>query len=186
MKIHIFGASGSGVTTTGKALAEKLHFEYLDSDDYFWETTDVPFTLKRNPEVRNSKIKEDLKALESWILGGSIFEWGENVFPDFDLVVFLWIPSSIRMERLEKREFKRYGDVIYSDPERKQQFEDFMKWAADYDNCTGIANRNFEAHKNWLGSINFDILEISGDLTLEQRIDIIVKKIEELNKLLLQ
>ncbi|MFC0780641.1 adenylate kinase [Flavobacterium sp. HJSW_4] len=182
MKIHIFGASGSGVTTTGKALAEKMHFEYLDSDDYFWETTGVPFTLKRDPEVRNSKIKSDLESLGNWILGGSIFEWGENVFPDFDLVVFLWIPSQIRMERLKKREFERYGNVIYNDPERIQQFENFIKWAEDYDNNTGIASRNFEAHKKWLASINFDVLEISGDLTLEQRIDIILNKIKNLNK----
>ncbi|WP_414847104.1 shikimate kinase [Chryseobacterium sp. IT-36CA2] len=35
MRIHIFGASGSGVTTLGKALSEKLNIEYLDSDDFF-------------------------------------------------------------------------------------------------------------------------------------------------------
>ncbi len=56
MKIHIFGASGSGVTTTGNALAEKLNYQYLDSDAYFWESSAVPFTVKRNPEERNSKV----------------------------------------------------------------------------------------------------------------------------------
>ncbi|WP_228410094.1 shikimate kinase [Chryseobacterium viscerum] len=35
MKIHIFGASGSGVTTLGKALSEELNLEYFDSDDFF-------------------------------------------------------------------------------------------------------------------------------------------------------
>ncbi|ABQ06264.1 ATP-binding protein [Flavobacterium johnsoniae] len=179
MKIHIFGASGSGVTTTGNALAEKLAYRYFDSDDYFWEKSDVPFTLRRNPEERNSKIKSDLENSENWILGGSIFQWGENVFPDFDLVVYLWIPPQIRMERLKKREFERYGNVIYTNPDRIKQFEDFMEWAADYDNNTGIASRNFQAHENWLNSIDFPVLKISGDLTLQQRIDLIIENINK-------
>ncbi|GAB3319388.1 hypothetical protein GCM10027299_11850 [Larkinella ripae] len=37
MKLHLFGASGSGVTTLGTALAAQLHLPYVDSDDYFWE-----------------------------------------------------------------------------------------------------------------------------------------------------
>lgn len=178
MKIHIFGASGSGVTTTGNALAEKLNYQYLDSDAYFWESSAVPFTVKRNPEERNFKVKSDLESIENWILGGSVFQWGENIFPDFDLVVFLWIPQQIRIERLKKREFERYGNVIYTEPDRIKQYEDFIEWATDYDDHTGIANRNFNAHISWLNAIKFPVLKISGDLTLQQRIDLILEEIE--------
>ena len=177
MKIHIFGASGSGVTTTGKILAEKLNLTYLDSDAYFWETTEPPFTVKRDENDRNSTIKKDLTHLENWILGGSVFQWGQNIFPDFDLVVYLWIPSEIRLERLKAREFERYGNVIYTEPERIKQFENFMEWAADYDNNTGIAARNFLAHEKWLKTLTFPILNISGDLTIDERIELIMEKI---------
>ncbi|KUJ61230.1 adenylate kinase [Flavobacteriaceae bacterium CRH] len=178
MKIHIFGASGSGVTTTGEALSEKLNIQYFDSDVYFWEPTDPPFTLKKNPEERNSKIKSALENSENWILGGSIFEWGNEVFPDFDLVIFLWIPSEIRMERLRKREFERYGNVIYTEPGSIKQFEEFINWAADYDANTGIASRNIEAHENWLKTIKSPVLKITEDLTVTQRIELILEKIK--------
>lgn len=178
MKIHIFGASGSGVTTTGEALSRKLDIPYFDSDAYFWEVTETPFTTRRNPDERNSTIQSELENQENWILGGSIFEWGENVFPDFDLVVFLWIPPEIRMERLKKREFERYGNVIYTKPERIKQFEDFITWASDYDDSKGIASRNLQAHENWLTSIQSPILRISEDLTVGQRIELILKKIK--------
>lgn len=95
MRIHIFGASGSGVTTTGKALALKLNIPYFDSDDYFWQTTEVPFSIREDKNTRNFRIRKDLDNFEHWILGGSTFEWGENVFPDFDLVVFLQIPPKM-------------------------------------------------------------------------------------------
>ena len=35
-KIHIIGASGSGTSTLGKALAEVLPHNSLDTDDYYW------------------------------------------------------------------------------------------------------------------------------------------------------
>ncbi|HEV2483277.1 MAG TPA: shikimate kinase [Puia sp.] len=56
MKIHIFGASGAGVTTLGQALAARLSLPYFDSDDYFWYATDPPFTTTRPAAQRNALI----------------------------------------------------------------------------------------------------------------------------------
>ncbi len=36
-KIHVFGASGSGVSTLGKALAVELHLPFFDADDFYWK-----------------------------------------------------------------------------------------------------------------------------------------------------
>jgi hypothetical protein len=46
MRLHIFGASGSGVTTTGQALAARMNLPYFDSDDYYHIMSD--------PERRSS------------------------------------------------------------------------------------------------------------------------------------
>src|SRR5438128_874343 len=43
-RLHILGASGSGTTTLGRALAEGLQCPHFDTDDYFWLPTDPPFT----------------------------------------------------------------------------------------------------------------------------------------------
>ena len=120
MKIHLFGASASGVTTLGHALAKKLNIPYFDSDQYFWLPTAPSFTSKRNPEERNQLIKKALTDIDHWIFGGSSVSWGNNVFPEFDLIVFLWIPPDVRLKRLKKREFERYGSAIYNDPDRKK------------------------------------------------------------------
>lgn len=40
-RIQIFGASDSGVTTLGFALAERLDCPYFDSDEYLWLPTDI-------------------------------------------------------------------------------------------------------------------------------------------------
>ncbi len=179
MKIHIFGASGSGVTTTGMDLAKKLNLQYFDSDDYFWKKTNPPFVDRQNPKDRNAKIKSDLENAGNWVLGGSVFQWDDIVFPNFDLVVFLFIPQEIRIDRLIRREFERYGNIIITDCNRKKQFENFIAWATDYDNCTGIANRNLKAHESWLQTVTFPTLKIIGDFTTEQRIELIIERMRE-------
>jgi len=181
MRIHIFGASGSGVTTLGKALSEKIGIEYIDSDDFFWLTTHIPFTEKQNPEIRNYTLSEKLHTTRNWIFGGSIIHWGDDVFPPFDLIVFLYLPPEIRMERLRKREYERYGEEIITNPERAQKFHEFMDWAKDYDHNTGIANRTLKAHLEWLSGINTPLIELSGDYELYQKMDIILDKIKQRN-----
>ncbi|MBB6697108.1 hypothetical protein [Clostridium algidicarnis] len=43
--IHILGAAGSGTSTLGKKLKNKLNYIHLDVDDYFWFPTNPPFLL---------------------------------------------------------------------------------------------------------------------------------------------
>lgn len=177
MKLHVFGAAGSGVTTLGEALSKKMGIPYFDSDDYFWLKTNPPFTQRLKPTDRNQLLLKDLKQTESWILGGSIINWGELLFPNFDLVVFLYLPKEIRMDRVRTREWERYGEVIFRDPKRQAQYQKFIDWAADYDDATGIAGRTLKAHQLWLKEITAPVLEIIGDLRVEDRVKLVIDKL---------
>lgn len=179
MKLHIFGASGSGVTTMGEALSGILDIQYFDSDDYFWLPSDPPFSQRREAQARNRLIVNDLQKTDNWILGGSVINWG-NIFPDFDLIIFLIVPPLLRIERLRNRESARYGEIIFNEPARNVKFESFIAWAADYDNNTGISNRTLQAHENWLEHVNAPVLRISGEQTVEERIRLVLAKIEAL------
>ncbi len=180
MKLHIFGASGSGVTTLGQLLSKKLDLKYFDSDDYFWIKTEPPITHRRNPNARNQLIVKDITETENWILGGSIIHWGNNLFPDFDLVIFLYLAGEIRIERLKKRELERYGNIIYTDEVRAKQFNDFIEWATDYENNTGLANRTLNAHETWLKHIHNPVLKITENLTLDEKIKLILETLKKI------
>lgn len=43
LRLHIFGASGSGVSTLGNTLKNLWGIPYFDTDDYFWIPTEPPF-----------------------------------------------------------------------------------------------------------------------------------------------
>ena len=51
-RVHIMGASGAGVTSLGRALAEALAVPHHDTDGYFWRPTTPPYRDKReSPNV---------------------------------------------------------------------------------------------------------------------------------------
>jgi adenylate kinase family enzyme len=97
-RIHILGASGSGTTTLGTALSEKLRIPHFDSDNYFRVKTAVSYTQKTDIQTRVENLGEDLLA-PAWGLSGSLCEWGDFAIPLFTMVVFLWIPQKLRLAR---------------------------------------------------------------------------------------
>src|SRR5262245_45260835 len=110
LNIHVMGASGSGTTTLGHALAETLGIRHLDTDDFFWMPTDPPFTTPRPVEARVEMLRQTIKASNGWVLSGSALKWGIEFEPLYDLIVFLRIDPVMRMARIREREEARYGD----------------------------------------------------------------------------
>lgn len=142
-KIHIIGASGSGTSTLGKALAEVLPHNSLDTDDYYWISK---FTEQRPVPERIEMLKMDLSHSEQWILSGATVGWGNCFASYFDLVIFLWIPPEIRLERLQKREIERYGEEVLPGGEKYEQSQTFLKWATLYDHA-GLEVRSKALHE---------------------------------------
>lgn len=74
--IHIYGASGAGTSTLGKALRENFNYTQLDIDDYFGEPTNSPFTTKRSVEDRLYLLKRDMGKSSNVVISGSLCGWG--------------------------------------------------------------------------------------------------------------
>ena len=51
-RIHITGASCSGATTLGAAVAERLSVPYFDTDDFYWYPSRPKFERKRPVKER--------------------------------------------------------------------------------------------------------------------------------------
>jgi len=182
MKLHIFGASGAGVTTLGKALSEALGIPYFDTDDYFWLASDPPFTQRRPALLRNAVLERELSHHTRWILGGSLVGWGHEWLTAFDLAIFLWLPPAVRLSRLQQREHTLYGDKLITEPARAAQYHTFLTWAAGYDDNSSGGNRTLANHRRWLNQVTCPTLEIRGDLSVEQRLMLVHHQLTELGR----
>lgn len=169
-RIHILGASGSGTTTLGSALAQALPHTHLDSDNYYWETK---FTTKRQVHERRELLEKDFSLHENWILSGSICNWENDLKDYFDLVIFLWIPQDIRLERLKQREFQRYGEEIFVGGNMYEESQTFLEWASLYDSA-GMEVRSKVLQEQWLSDLSCPVLRIEGDYSVEERVNIVL------------
>ena len=151
-RIHIFGASGSGTSTIAKLVSERLNYTHFDTDSYYWYKTDTPFTESRPIPERLQLMNADLTTHDKWILSGSLDGWGNPLVPLFELVVYVYVPPDIRVERLKKRELERYGSISESSKE-------FIDWAAAYDLGTRTG-RSLPRHEQWMAGLGCKLIKI--------------------------
>ena len=169
-RIHIVGASSSGTTTLGGALAQRLACPHLDTDTFFWEATDPPFTTRRPVEERVALMEAEMAGRRSWVISGSLAPWGDVFIPRFDLVIFLRVPPEIRLQRLLHRERERYGAAIEPGGVMHEAHLAFVEWARGYDQA-GFPGRSLERHREWLSSLPCPVLEIDGTPSLDASLE---------------
>ena len=163
--VHIFGASGSGTTTFGRALAAKYDFTLLDTDDYFWK---VKYSEINQVPDRIAMIQKAIRNQRKWALSGSLCGWGDVFIPSFDLAVFICLPREIRMARLKEREKLRYGDDILPGGARHSEYIALIEWAGRYDDG-GKEIRSKLGHEEWIEKLTCPVLRFSGDLSIEEK-----------------
>lgn len=169
-QIHILGASGSGTSTLGAALAERLGATHLDTDDYFWESTDPPFQRPREREERRAVLAAALDAHFRWTLSGSLCCWGDIFIPRFELVIFLVVPTEVRLARLRERERRLWGaEALAPGGVMHAAHGAFLDWAAAYDEGDS-AMRSRSHHEQWLTKLPCPCLRLEGALTTEEHL----------------
>lgn len=174
-KLHIFGASGSGTTTIAKIIRDRLGHEHFDSDNYFWQNTKDPFTVERQRDECLQLMKDEIGHCNKWVLSGSLSGWGEELFTYFDLVVFVYVPKEIRLERLKKREYERYGERVLPGGNRYEQSNSFLEWAMAYDNGTRNG-RSLPKHEALLRTVECPVIRIEN-IYLEESVKSVVNAV---------
>ena len=176
-RIHILGASGSGTTTLGAAVSSRLGIPHFDADDYYWLRTIPPYQEARPIAERVASLEFDLSAATKWILSGSCCGWGDFVVPSLDLVIFMFIPPDIRLDRLRKREIKRYGKrALEPGGAMAKQHAEFMDWASKYDHADKRM-RSRALHEEWLSSLPCEVLRIEESMTTGSQVGTVVDRL---------
>lgn len=178
-RIHIFGASGSGTTSLAAAIAGKHSHRCLDTDDFFWAPTNPPYREKRPRDQRLALLRQALLGSVPWVLSGSLCGWGDPLIPEFDLVVFLVVPTPVRLARLQAREAARYGhQAIAAGGEFHKANVEFLEWAGCYD-TGGLEIRSRGLHETWLAALPGAVLRLEGDQSVGEQLAQIEASMDE-------
>lgn len=177
VRVHVFGASGSGTTTLGRTLAERLGVRFFDSDDYFWLPTEPPFTVQRPRDERAALLLRDVTGAAEWVLSGSMIGWGDALVSQFTLAVYLRIPPDVRMQRIANRERERYGARIEVGGDMHEQSRTFLEWARRYDTA-GLEQRSAMLHEFWMKSLSCRLLRIEYDAPTAEWVDVVLHALD--------
>jgi adenylate kinase family enzyme len=173
-RIHIVGAAGAGTTTLGRALASTLAAPHHDTDDYFWLPTNPPYRQERDVADRVHLMRAVFLDRPDWVLSGSLDDWGGSVVPLFDLLVFVEVPTEIRLLRLREREARHFGRSATSPGGwRHQETEDFIEWASHYDDGTRDG-RSLSRHLAWLDNLPCPVLRLDGTRPIADLVDEVI------------
>ena len=168
--MHILGASGTGTTTLGSAIAARYGHEHVDTDYYYWEPTDPPFQVKREIPQRQQLLGSALDAHPRWVLSGSLCGWGDIFVPQFQLVIYLYVPAEVRLARLQERELQRYGkDALIPGGNMHETSEAFLEWAAGYEG-ESMEGRSKKLHERWLAELPCRYIRMEGTATVDEHL----------------
>lgn len=169
-RVHVLGASGSGTTTLGRALANHWSVPHADADDYFWLPTNPPYVEKRPVAQRLELMREVFVPREAWVLSGSMVGWGEEVVDACDAIVFLTLDPVERLRRLEAREVHRRGSGNFD----VDAWTAFLEWARGYDDPS-FNGRSLAVHEKWLADRHQAVLRLDSAVSEEGLVSEVVQ-----------
>jgi|SaaInlStandDraft_1057018.scaffolds.fasta_scaffold19457_2 adenylate kinase family enzyme len=174
--IYIFGASGSGSSTLGRAISDRFSITHVDTDDFIWKKTDPPFSVLNDRQLIISNLQEVVNDNNQFILSGPLGDLNKYFSEFFSLVIFLHLSDTIRMKRLMKREKEKYGERIQPGGDMFDQHSRFMRWASLY-HSTNNKVRNYSDHKFLLNSFKCPTLSLNSSLSIDELLNEVVEKI---------
>ncbi|WP_137984324.1 hypothetical protein [Pseudomonas viridiflava] len=104
------------------------------------------------------------------MIAESVMRYGQPLENEFDLVVFFYLPAELRLERLERREIKRFGKAK----------REFLAWAAQYD-AGDIFGRGLTRHQEWLAAPSCAVLGLEVGMNVTDRVRQILGTVDKLN-----
>lgn len=164
----ILGASGTGKTTLARALGERLSVPPFDSDDYHHAPSDPPYTHPRSPEERCRLLERDLLPLPSWTLSGGAIAWTPRPAIEPTMLVFLSLPTELRIERLLVRERARFGDRRLPGGDMEGEHREFMAWTRGYDDGSSEGINTRPIHEALLRAARCAVVRIEGPVSIDE------------------
>lgn len=180
MKLFIYGASGSGVTSIANELSNKFDIPNLDSDDVFWKETNPPYTDVNELYTQYSLFSDFISSNSNWIISGSNLFWQSLISKEAKVIIFVELDDEIRMDRTKRREEIKYGERILFGGDMYNTHMEFMSWSKRY-SSSNDPHFCLKRHLEWYEGFTKKKLRIDNSQPMHETMKEVLKFIEEKN-----
>lgn len=172
--IIICGLNGSGKSTLGKALAEKLDFHFVDTEDLYFPKTNPNYVYSspRTHEEVEKLLFDEIKAHENFVFASIKGDYGKQIPPFFQYAVLIDVPKDIRIQRVKNRSFQKFGNRMLIGGDLYEQEEKFFEF---------VKSRPENTVEEWIQSLKCPIIRIDGTKPIEENVYFIIKQLQKSN-----
>lgn len=170
MGILVCGLNGSGKSTFGKALAEKLGYHFIDNEDLYFPKSNPNYIYaipRSEAEVESLLIKE-VRAHENFVFAAVYGDHGKEILPFYKCAIVLKVPKEVRMQRVRDRSFQKFGDRMLEGGDLYEKEERFFQL---------VSKRSEDSVEKWARSLSCPVIRIDGTKPVEENINFIIEEI---------
>ena len=114
MGIMICGLNGTGKSTLGRMLADRMGYEFIDNEDLYFPKTDSSYVFSgpRSKEEVIRILEERIRGNNRFIFAAVRGDYGDRLIASLDHIVLIEVPKQIRSRRVRERSYQKFGDRI--------------------------------------------------------------------------
>ena len=172
MGILICGLNGTGKSTLGRLLANRMEYEFIDNEDLFFPKADPSYTFS-NPRSKEEVIQlleEKISRNNRFVFAAVKGNYGDRLITSLDYIVLIEVPKQIRSQRVRDRSYQKFGDRILPGGDL---YDIESKWFSLTD------SRPDTYVSDWLETVNCPVIRIDGTLPVENNLDYIVSELSD-------
>ena len=171
MGILICGLNGTGKSTLGRMLADRLGYEFIDNEDLYFPKTDPSYAFSgpRSKEEVIRLLEERIRENKRFILASVRGDYGGRLIASLDHIVLIEVPKQVRSRRVRERSYQRFGDRILPGGDLYDQEN---KWFSLTD------SRPETYVTDWLETVDRPVIRIDGTLPVGENVDYLVSTMD--------
>ena len=172
MGIMICGLNGTGKSTLGRMLADRMRYEFIDNEDLFFPKTDSSymFSSPRSKEEVIRLLEERIRDNNQFIFAAVKGDYGNKLIASLDYVVLSEVSKQIRSQRVRDRSYQKFGDRILPGGDL---YDKESKWFS-------LTESRPDAYvTDWLKTVNCPVIRVDGTLPVEKNLDYIVSVLSD-------
>ena len=179
--IAILGMNGAGKSTLAHALAKVTGYTEMDVEDFYFPEQrasrlhalehdtvavtehlgDLPFSVPRSKAEVEELLLDAIPENGGFILAGVTLNFREELLSRLTLAVELETPLETRIQRIEDREIRRFGDRVLPGGDMYEQQSDFRRM---------VETRDPSAASQSAEKLPCPVIKLNGTAPVEENI----------------
>ena len=164
MGILICGLNGTGKSTLGRMLADRMGYELIDNEDLFFPKAD-PLYMFSNPRSEEEAVRlleEKISQNDRFIFAAVRGNYGDKLIAALDRIILIEVPKQIRSRRVRDRSYQKFGDRILPGGDL---YDRESKWFSLTD------SRPESYVTEWLETLDYPVIRIDGTRPVEENVN---------------